>query len=407
VTGADPEVTRLALADVLDQYTALAEVVRAIGRAPLDLEEALRTILDHAVRLCHSERGFIYLLDGDVYRHVVEVGAPPEVVAFNKAHPIRPTRATQTGRTALERRPVHIPDVLADPEYDYPEAQRLGGFRSSLGVPMLREGVAIGVIDIWRDEVRPFAQREIDLVALFADQATIAFETTRLLRTVDRQRTELARFLSPQVAALISSDEGEAMLAGHRREISVVFCDLRGFTAFSESAAPEEVLAVLREYHAAMGGLIAEHGGTLERFAGDGIMVFFNDPIAAADHTERAVRMAVAMRDRGADLAAGWRKLGHELGFGVGIAVGYATLGRIGFEGRFDYGAIGSVVNLAARLCAEAAEGSILLSQRAFAAVEDLVEARPVGPLVLKGFGRPVPAFDVVGLRTGAARGAP
>ena len=222
---------------------------------------------------------------------------------------------------------------------------------------------------------------------------------TALTATIERQRVELSRFLSPQVAALVSSPQGEQLLAGHRRQITAVFCDLRGFTAFAETAEPEELFGVLRDYHEAMGALIVEHGGTLEHFAGDGIMIFFNDPVLQPDHVERAVRMAVAMRERFADLAVRWRKLGYELAFGVGIAVGYATLGRIGFDGRFDYGAIGNAVILASRLSSDAKGGQILLSQRAFAAVEEVVEAESVGELALKGFSRPVPALNVIALR--------
>ena len=222
---------------------------------------------------------------------------------------------------------------------------------------------------------------------------------TALTATIERQREELSRFLSPQVAALVSSPQGEQLLAGHRRQITAVFCDLRGFTAFAETAEPEELFGVLRDYHEAMGALIVEHGGTLEHFAGDGIMTFFNDPVLQPDHVERAVRMAVAMRERFADLAVRWRKLGYELAFGVGIAVGYATLGRIGFDGRYDYGAIGNAVFLASRLSSDAKGGQILLSQRAFAAVEEVVEAESVGELALKGFSRPVPALNVVALR--------
>jgi adenylate cyclase len=222
---------------------------------------------------------------------------------------------------------------------------------------------------------------------------------TALTATIERQREELSRFLSPQVAALVSSPEGEQLLAGHRRQITAVFCDLRGFTAFAETAEPEELFGVLRDYHEAMGALIVEHGGTLEHFAGDGIMIFFNDPVLQPDHVERAVRMAVAMRERFADLAVRWRKLGYELAFGVGIAVGYATLGRIGFDGRYDYGAIGNAVILASRLSSDAKGGQILLSQRAFAAVDEMVEAESVGELALKGFSRPVPAVNVIALR--------
>ncbi len=212
----------------------------------------------------------------------------------------------------------------------------------------------------------------------------------------------LRRFLSPQLAELIVSSGDEAVLESHRRQITVVFCDLRGFTAFAESAEPEEVMGVLREYHAVLGELIHAHGGTLERFTGDGLMVFFNDPLPVPDHAERAVRMACAMRERVGLLARGWRKLGHELGFGVGIALGYATLGRIGFEGRFDYAAIGTVTNLAARLCGEAAEGQVLVAQRVLGIVEDLVEAESVGDFVLKGFSRPVAAYNVLRVREAA-----
>jgi adenylate cyclase len=221
-----------------------------------------------------------------------------------------------------------------------------------------------------------------------------------LTETIERQRRELSRFLSPQVAALVSTPEGQELLAGHRRQITVVFCDLRGFTAFAEQAEPEELLGVLRDYHRMMGEQVVDHGGTLEHFAGDGMMIFFNDPVAQPDHVERAVRMAVAMRARFADLASGWRKRGYDLNFGVGLAVGYATLGRIGFEGRYDYGAIGNAVILASRLSSEARADQILLSQRAFAVVEELVEASSVGELTLKGFSRPVPAMNVERLRS-------
>ncbi|MDQ3097454.1 MAG: response regulator [Chloroflexota bacterium] len=209
----------------------------------------------------------------------------------------------------------------------------------------------------------------------------------------------LRRFLSPQIADLVVSQGSEQMLEGHRREITVAFCDLRGFTQFSDAADPEEALGVLRAYHAAMGELIFRYEGTLEHFAGDGIMTFFNDPIAVPDAPLRAIRMAVAMRSRFDELAAGWRKKGYELGFGVGIALGYATLGRIGFEGRFDYGAVGKVVILASRLSSEAKAGQILLSQRVHAAVEDDIEAEPIGEVALKGFQRPETTFNVVGLK--------
>jgi adenylate cyclase len=206
----------------------------------------------------------------------------------------------------------------------------------------------------------------------------------------------LKRFFSPQLAELIVAGGAEDPLRTHRREVTVVFVDLRGFTAFAETAEPEEVMAVLREYHAELGGLVLAHEGTLERFAGDGMMVFFNDPVPVPDPAERAVRMALAMRERVRALTGRWRKSGHDLDFGVGIAQGYATIGAIGFEGRWDYGAIGTVTNLAARLCGEAGPGQILVSRRVLAAVEALVEAEPVGDLSLKGLLRPVAAFNLV-----------
>jgi adenylate cyclase len=226
-----------------------------------------------------------------------------------------------------------------------------------------------------------------------------------LLATIDRQRSQLARFLSPQVAALVSSADGEAMLAGHRREITAMFCDLRNFTSFSETAEPEEVLGFLRAYHATMGALIVEHEGTLEHFAGDGFMTFFNDPVLQPDHAARAIGLALAMRDRFASLSADWRRRGHVLELGIGIATGYATLGRIGFEGRYDYGAIGNAIILASRLSGEAAAGEILVAARTFAEAEadaDIV-AESGGDRTLKGFSRPIPTHLVHGLGEGAS----
>src|SRR5262245_29381327 len=209
----------------------------------------------------------------------------------------------------------------------------------------------------------------------------------------------LKRFFSPQLAELVVSSGSEKLLESHRREITVVFCDLRGFTAFSETAEPEEVMGVLREYHTALGTLIFHFEGTLEHFAGDGIMVFFNDPLPCPDPAAQAVKMAVAMRQQMGELTEKWRRRGHELGFGVGIAQGYATLGMIGFEGRVEYGAIGPVSNLASRLCDEARGGQILISQRVYSAVEELVKAEPAGDLSLKGFHKLVPTFNVMGLK--------
>lgn len=263
-----------------------------------------------------------------------------------------------------------------------------------------------------------FVSKPFDQSELLARVASLA-RVKRYHDTITRQAAELAqwnaelearvntqleelqrmkrlrRFLSPQVAELVINSGDDSFLGSHRREIVVVFCDLRGFTAFAESSEPEEVMAVLGEYHAALGELIFRYEGTLERFTGDGLMVFFNDPIPLDDPARRAVEMALAMRDRVAGLVEGWSRLGHDLGFGVGVAQGFATLGRIGYEGRFDYAAIGTVTNLAARLCGEADAGQVLVSQRVFSAVEDLAIGESVGALELKGFSRPIRAFGV------------
>ena len=232
------------------------------------------------------------------------------------------------------------------------------------------------------------------------------------LRDRERVRAELERaerlkrFFSPQLAELLSAGD-ESMLASHRREITVLFCDLHGFTAFAEKADPEDVMRLLRDYHATVGALISRYEGTLERFTGDGLMVFFNDPVPCPDPATRAVRMAIAMRDAVQRLLDEWRRRGHTLGFGTGVDMGYATVGRIGFEGRFDYAAIGTVTNLSARLCQEASDGQILVSQRVYAEVESLVEAVALGALSLRGFARPLLAFSVLRLRAAPPEAAP
>ena len=208
----------------------------------------------------------------------------------------------------------------------------------------------------------------------------------------------LKRFLSPQIAELVLSSGGEQLLDSHRRQITAVYCDLRGFTGFAEIAEPEEVINVLRQYHEVLGKLIHKYGATLEHFAGDGIMAWFNDPLPCPDPCERGVHMAIEMRANVAALAENWRREGHKLGFGVGIAHGYATLGRIGFEGRFDYAAVGTVVNLAARLCGYAQDGQILIDPKVQTAVGSFASTEPAGELTLKGLHRPIAAFNVRGV---------
>ena len=241
------------------------------------------------------------------------------------------------------------------------------------------------------DELGELAGTFNEMVAGLRDRERVHAELQRAER--------LKRFFSPQLAEALSAGD-ESVLASHRREITVIFCDLRGFTAFAEAADPGEVMRLLRDYHAILGPLIARYEGTLERFTGDGLMVFFNDPVPCPDPAVRAVRMAVEARDAVQPLLESWRRREYALGFGAGIAMGFATVGRIGFEGRFDYAAIGSVTNLSGRLCQEATDGQILISAAVYAEVERFVEAVPLGELTLRGFAKPLLAFSVLNVRS-------
>ena len=311
-----------------------------------------------------------------------------------------------------------------------------------LVVPLVDQQGVLGALVVLRRAAGEFPQNLIGLMRTFANQAVLAMRNARLFTEVDQQGRELAaansvvseqadklqeqteqlknwnrsleervekqlgeierirkleRFLAPQVAQLIASSDGhDALLQSHRREVTVVFCDLRGFTAFTEATEPEEAMNVLREYHAALGELIFRYEGTLDRYAGDGVMILFNAPIQFEDHTKRAVKMACEMRDTIGALTQKWRNRGHSLGFGMGIALGYATLGQIGFEQRLEYAAIGSVTNMASRLCDEAKADQIVVARRVYGAVEQWVDAKPLDDLVLKGFNHPVLAMEIL-----------
>jgi class 3 adenylate cyclase/putative methionine-R-sulfoxide reductase with GAF domain len=389
--------------EALERQTAVGEVLQSISRSTFELDTVLQSVLDNAVRLSHADQGNITREMGGEFRaRVFSADVPQEFRDLMTGFVPTPGRGSAMGRAMQERAPIQIVDVLADTDYELAEAQRLAGFRTILGVPMFRDGEPIGVLSVWRRHVEAFSPSEISLLSTFADQAVLAIENVRLFETIDRQRTELARY-APQAAELLSSAEGEQLLAGHRREITALFADLRGFTAFAEQAEPEEVFSVLRQYHTAVGELAVANGGTVEHFAGDGLMVFFNDPQVVPDHQLAAVRTACNMRERFGPLSAAWRKRGYELGLGIGVAAGFATLGRIGFEGRYDYAAIGNAVILASRLSGAAKAGQILVSQRLFASVEDEVEAEAVEGLELKGFSHAMTAYAVASLREPAS----
>jgi len=375
---------------------AFGRTLALLARSDFKLHDVLQAVVEEALQLCDADAADIAIREGttSVYRMAAFIGFSTEFQALAATTYHEPGRGSVVNRALRDERVVHIEDVLADPDFIDRAAQEAGGFRTDLGVPIRYDDRVIGVVAAARKEVRPFSEREIALVEHFADQAAIAIVIARLLETIERQRTELARY-APQAAELLSSADGQQLLAGHRREITAMFADLRGFTAFAERAEPEEVLGVLRQYHSTVGVLAVANHGTVEHFAGDGLMVFFNDPAPVPEHQLAAVRTACEMRDRFAALSAAWRKRGYELGLGIGIATGYATIGRIGFEGRYDYGAVGNAVILASRLSSAAKAGEILISQRVMAAVEGAVEAEPVDDLALKGFSTPIAAFAV------------
>jgi adenylate cyclase len=406
------------LQESLEYQTATSDVLKVISQSDADLDSVLQTVLDTAANLCEADAGNIFLRRGERLQLMSSIGATPEARADLAAHPIPVDRRTTSGRAVLTGLITQITDITADPDYTHTSTMA-SGIRTMLGVPLLREENPIGSLSLARYTVKPFTERHIELVRTFADQAVIAIENARLLGEL-RQRTEeiagwnlelearvaaqvdelrrvgrLKRFLAPQLAELIVSQGDENILESHRREIVVVFCDLRGYTAFTETAEPEEVLDFLREYHGALGPLVSQFEGTLDQFSGDGIMVFFNDPVPIPDPGERAVNMAMAMREAARTLIAAWRERGRDLGFGAGIAQGYATLGQIGFSERSGYTAIGTVCNVAARLCAEAKDGQILLSQRVNVALKGRIATEQLGPLALKGLTQPVVAYNV------------
>ncbi|GIQ77338.1 adenylate/guanylate cyclase domain-containing protein [Bradyrhizobium sp. RD5-C2] len=432
------------LAQSINELKVLEEVGRAVASS-LDLNAVLPTVAARALEITHADAVLIYGYDAAqrTFNLTQSIGIDAEAEGHHRAID---AANSPLAEAAAKGEPLAFPDLAASPDdpADHPLRDIVvgAGFHSVLVVPLVDQQGVLGSLVVLRKTAGDFPASLIGLMKTFAHQAVLAMRNARLFTEVDqkshaleeanttvreqadklREQTEalkdwnksleqrvetqlgeierirrLERFLAPQVAQLIaSSDNPEGLLDSHRREVTVVFCDLRGFTAFTEATEPEEAMNVLREYHAALGKLIFKYEGTLDKYAGDGVMILFNAPIQLADHTARAVRMAVEMRDTVGPLTEKWRNRGHTLGFGIGIALGYATLGQVGFEQRLEYAAIGSVTNLASRLCGEAKAGQIVVSRRVFGMVEPHVEGRAIDDLVLKGFNHPILAAEIL-----------
>jgi len=428
------------LARSINELKVLEEVGRAVASS-LDLNAVLPTVAARALEITRADAVLIYSYEATQHQFNLTEAIGIERSAEGR-HLSIDENGSVLGEAASTGEPIAIPDLNQAADHLLRDVAVAAGFHSVLVVPLVDQKGILGSLVVLRKNAGAFSENLIGLMRTFAHQSVLAMRNARLFTEVDQKGRELAqahttvqqqaaklqeqtdqlknwnrsleervekqlaeierirrleRFLAPQVAQLIASSDGhDALLDSHRREVTVVFCDLRGFTAFTESTEPEEAMNVLREYHAALGELIFRYEGTLDRYAGDGVMILFNAPIPFEDHTRRAVQMAVEMRDTIGALTERWRNRGHSLGFGVGIALGYATLGQIGFEQRLEYAAIGSVTNLASRLCDEAKAGQIVVSRRVYGMVEPLVEGAAIDDLQLKGFNHPVLAAEIL-----------
>lgn len=418
---------RAEIARIRDREAATRKILQAIRMSRDNEGPVFDEILESTSRLCHAPLAALGLItpDGAHYTITAQHGMRPDFVEYIRNNPpdMDPSKLV-AARAMVEMRTIHVDD-LADPNLYGADADarlesvKKEGVRTSFYVPLISNGKSIGVLMLYRRIVSPFQEDEVTLVSSFAAQAVIAIENARLFRELKEkteevqafnvsleQRVEqqvgeiermgrLKRFLPAAVADTVVSSGSEKMLSSHRALLGVLFCDIRGFTAFCETAEPEETIEVLQTYHQEMGRLIADHGAGVDHRMGDGIMVLFNDPLPCVDPAGDAVRLAIAMRARMEDLCVGWKRMGHRLGFGVGISLGYATVGMVGYEGRYDYTASGTAVNLAARLCDRAEDGEILLSPRARIAVEDDFQAESRGEMSLKGIREPLEVFKL------------
>lgn len=417
------EQLRAALEEARAHQTAAAKVLKVISESSNRSQPVFDAIAEAAAELCGAAYCNIQVYDGEQLHVVATHNFPPDVLEkFMALYPARPDPNRNSGQAFLNRKVSIIEDLQADPNYPIREIAQRGSWRAHMSVPIWRGDEAVGLIGVARPEPTVFSDAQIHILETFADQALIAIDNASLFERLEVKSQELSdlnrtleervlkqvneleragrlrRFLPRQLADLVINTGDDSILESHRSEVTVVFCDLRGFTAFSEVAEPEEVTSVLGDYHRIAGPLIEQHGGTLERFLGDGLMVLFNDPLPCDDPAQRAATLALDLRDSMVELSEQWAQQGYELGFGVGIAHGFATLGRIGFEGRSDYTAIGSVVNQAARLCDEAAAGEILITQRVANIAKQLIQAEPLGELALKGLRQPVRALRLTGI---------
>jgi class 3 adenylate cyclase/GAF domain-containing protein len=404
--------------ETLEQQKATAEVLEIISQSRESEGPVFDAILERACALCNAPLAGLILgtSQDDLQKLAAQKGMFPEAIElFETGQMKMDGTLSYAAKSILEGRLIAHDDMGESELYaaGSPIVRSMvdaSNIRSVLFVPLMKDGAALGNLTMFRREVRAFNAQEIKLVESFAAQAVIAIENVRQFRELEKLNAELGdrvaeqvgeiermgklkRFLPAAVADTVVSSGSENMLKSHRALLGVLFCDIRGFTAFCETAEPEETIEVLQTYHQEMGKLINAHGAGVDHRMGDGIMVLFNDPLPCDDPAGDAVRLAIAMQMRMAELCRTWKRMGYRLGFGVGVSLGYATVGMVGFEGRFDYTASGTAINLASRLCDEAEDGEILLSPRAAIAVEDEFQVESRGELSLKGLREPIEVF--------------